>query len=55
MPVKPVQLPPKAKEIREMFIKLVGEGNARKVGDSYTVDFSAELWEKVVDLVERLK
>jgi hypothetical protein len=55
MPVKPVQLPPKAKDIRDVFLKLVSEGNSRKIGDGYTVDFSAELWEKAVSFVERLK
>lgn len=52
---KPIKLTPKAKEIKYLLMTLANEGNARQVGDdTMTVDFSKELWEKVIDFAERL-
>jgi hypothetical protein len=52
---KPVKLTPKAKDIKYLLITLVNEGNARPTSDdTMTVDFPKELWEKVIDFVERL-
>lgn len=52
---KPIKLTPKAKEIRYLLITLVNEGNARQTDDNtMSVDFPKELWEKVIDFVERL-
>jgi hypothetical protein len=52
---KPVKLTPKAKDIKYLLITLVNEGNARQTDDdTMSVDFPKELWEKVIDFVERL-
>ena len=52
---KPVKLAPKAKEVKYLLMTLVNEGNARQTDDgTITVDFPKELWEKVIDSVERL-
>ena len=52
---KLVKLTPKAKEVKYLLITLVNEGNARQTdNDTMSVDFPKELWEKVIDFVERL-
>jgi hypothetical protein len=52
---KPIKLTPKAKDIKYLLITLATEGNARQTDDdTMTVDFPKELWEKVIDFVERL-
>jgi hypothetical protein len=52
---KPIKLTPKAKEVKYLLITLVNEGNARQTDDNtISVDFPKELWEKVIDFVERL-
>ena len=52
---KPIKLTPKAKEVKYLLITLANEGNARQTDDdTMTVDFPKELWEKVIDFVERL-
>ena len=52
---KPITLTPKAKEVKYLLITLVNEGNARQTSDdTISVDFPKELWEKVIDFVERL-
>jgi hypothetical protein len=52
---KPIKLTPKAKEVKYLLITLVNEGNARQTDDNtMSVDFPKELWEKVIDFVERL-
>jgi hypothetical protein len=52
---KPIRLTPKAKEVKYLLITLVNEGNARQTDDNtMSVDFPKELWEKVIDFVERL-
>ena len=52
---KPIKLTPKAKEIKYLLMTLVNEGNAKQTDDNtMTVDFPKELWEKVIDFVERL-
>ena len=52
---KPIKLTPKAKEVRYLLITLVNEGNAKQTGDNtMSVDFPKELWEKIIDFVERL-
>lgn len=52
---KLIKLTPKAKEIKYLLITLVNEGNARQTDDNtMSVDFPKELWEKVIDFVERL-
>jgi hypothetical protein len=52
---KPIKLTPKAKEVKYLLITLVNEGNARQTDDNtISVDFPKELWEKVINFVERL-
>jgi hypothetical protein len=52
---KPIKLTPKAKEVKYLLMTLATEGNARQTDDdTMTVDFPKELWEKVIDFVERL-
>ena len=52
---KPVKLTPKAKEVKYLLITLGNEGNAKQTSDdTISVDFPKELWEKVIDFVERL-
>lgn len=52
---KPVKLTPKAKDIKYLLMTLASEGNARQTDDdTMSVDFPKELWEKVIDFVERL-
>ena len=52
---KLIKLPPKAKEAKHLLFNLANEGNARQTDDNtMTVDFPKELWEKVIDFVERL-
>ena len=52
---KPIKLTPKAKDIKYLLMTLVNEGNARQTDDdTISVDFPKELWEKVIDFVERL-
>lgn len=52
---KPITLTPKAKEVKYLLITLVNEGNARQTSDdTISVDFPKELWEKIIDFVERL-
>jgi hypothetical protein len=52
---KPVKLTPKAKDIKYLLMTLVNEGNARQTDDNtISVDFPKELWEKVINFVERL-
>ena len=52
---KPIKLTPKAKEIKYLLMTLANEGNAKQTDDNtMTVDFPKELWEKVIDFVERL-
>lgn len=52
---KPIKLTPKAKDTKYLLITLVNEGNAKQTdNDTMTVDFPKELWEKVIDFVERL-
>ena len=52
---KPIKLTPKAKDIKYLLMTLVNEGNARQTDDdTMSVDFPKELWEKVIDFVERL-
>jgi hypothetical protein len=52
---KPIKLTPKAKEVKYLLMTLATEGNARQTDDdTMSVDFPKELWEKVIDFVERL-
>jgi hypothetical protein len=52
---KPIKLTPKAKDIKYLLMTLATEGNARQTDDdTMTVDFPKELWEKVINFVERL-
>jgi hypothetical protein len=52
---KPVKLTPKAKDIKYLLMTLAAEGNARQTDDdTMSVDFPKELWEKVINFVERL-
>jgi hypothetical protein len=52
---KPIKLTPKAKEVKYLLMTLATEGNARQTDHgTMTVDFPKELWEKVIDFVERL-
>ncbi|MFM8342284.1 MAG: hypothetical protein ACKN9F_08705 [Methylomonas sp.] len=52
---KPIKLTPRAKEIKYLLMTLANEGNAKQTDDdTMTVDFPKELWEKVLDFVERL-
>ena len=52
---KPIKLTPKAKEAKYLLFDLINKGNARLTDDAtMSVDFPKELWEKVIDFVERL-
>jgi hypothetical protein len=52
---KPIKLTPKAKEVKYLLMTLATEGNAKQTDDdTMSVDFPKELWEKLIDFVERL-